>query len=134
MNYKLALLFGVLVWMGIAPLYAVDTPPVMNGHDTSPKYYKETNTPVALFPDFTITDAENDDIKGLVIAFTSGNHTDQDILSFTDQNGITGSFDKTKGALVLSGAAHQLITKQQCVALLIQMMQHLGLPAMTSEH
>ncbi|WP_027585384.1 hypothetical protein, partial [Prolixibacter bellariivorans] len=105
MNYKLALLFGVLVWMGIAPLYAVDTPPVMNGHDTSPKYYKETNTPVALFPDFTITDAENDDIKGLVIAFTSGNHTDQDILSFTDQNGITGSFDKTKGALVLSGAA-----------------------------
>ena len=105
MIYKFTLLLGLLLFTGLNPLFA-DDPPVMSGNETSsPQYFTETNNPVALFPDFTITDADGDDIKGLVIAFTSGNHTDQDILSFTDQNGITGSFDKTKGALVLSGAA-----------------------------
>ncbi|MDM8159582.1 C-type lectin domain-containing protein, partial [Labilibaculum sp. K2S] len=83
----------------------IDTPPEMNGNDISPKYYTETNTPVTVFPNFTITDADGDDIKGLVIAFTSGYSENEDILSFTTQNGISGNFDKTKGALILSGSA-----------------------------
>ena len=105
MIYKFTLLLGLLLFTGLTPLFA-DDPPVMSGNETSsPQYSTETSTPVALFPDFTITDTENDNIKGLVIAFTSGNHTDQDVLSFTNQNGITGTFDKSKGALVLTGDA-----------------------------
>ncbi len=92
--------------MGLNPLYAVDNPPVMNGNDTSPKYYTETNTPVTVFPNFTITDAEGDNIKGLTISFNStGHHSDQDNLSFINQSGITGSFDKNTGILKLSGDA-----------------------------
>ncbi|WP_461637022.1 MBG domain-containing protein [Labilibaculum euxinus] len=83
----------------------IDTPPEMNGNDISPKYYTETNTPVTVFPNFTITDADGDDIKGLVIVFTSGYSENEDILSFTTQNGISGTFDKVNGALILSGSA-----------------------------
>ena len=105
MIYKFTLLLGLLLFTGLTPLFAND-PPVMSGNETSsPQYSTETSTPVALFPDFTIRDAENDDIKGLVIAFTSGNHTDQDVLSFTNQNGIAGTFDKSKGVLALTGDA-----------------------------
>ena len=107
MIYKFTLLLGILLFTGLTPLFA-DDPPVMNGNETSsPQYFTETNNPVALFPDFTITDAEGDDIKGLTISFNSaGHHSDQDNLSYTNNGwGITGVFDKNTGILKLSGDA-----------------------------
>ena len=104
MIYKFTLLLGILLFTGLTPLFA-DDPPVMNGHDTSPKYYSEANAPVALFQHYTITDADSDDIKGLTIFFSAGHHNDQDNLLFTDQNGITGNFDKSTGVLTLAGDA-----------------------------
>ncbi|MDQ1770655.1 lectin-like protein, partial [Labilibaculum euxinus] len=104
MIYKFTTLLGGLMFAAMSSL-CIDTPPEMNGNDISPKYYIETNTPVTVFPNFTITDADGDDIKGLVIAFTSGYSENEDILSFTTQNGISGTFDKVNGALILSGSA-----------------------------
>ena len=104
MIYKFTTLLGGLMFAAMSSL-CIDTPPEMNGNDISPKYYTETNTPVTVFPNFTITDADGDDIKGLVIAFTSGYSENEDILSFTTQNGISGTFDKVNGALILSGSA-----------------------------
>ncbi|WP_461631437.1 MBG domain-containing protein [Labilibaculum euxinus] len=105
MIYKFTTLLGGLMFAAMSSL-CIDTPPEMNGNDISPKYYTETNTPVTVFPNFTITDAEGDDIKGLTISFSStGHHSDQDNLLFTNQNGITGSFDKGTGVLTLSGDA-----------------------------
>ncbi|MUP37247.1 MBG domain-containing protein, partial [Labilibaculum euxinus] len=104
MIYKFTTLLGGLMFAAMSSL-CIDTPPEMNGNDISPKYYTETNTPVTVFPNFTITDADGDDIKGLVIAFTSGYSENEDILSFTTQNGISGTFDKVNGALILSGLA-----------------------------
>nr|WP_321357917.1 MBG domain-containing protein [uncultured Draconibacterium sp.] len=80
-------------------------PPVIDGHNALATYSKETDTPMVLFPEFTITDTEESDIKGLTISFTAGHHNDQDNLLFINQNGITGSFDKSTGVLTLSGNA-----------------------------
>ncbi len=105
MIYKFTLLLSILIlFTGRILLYAGNTP-VMNGNDASPNYYTETNVPVALFPDFTITNTDGSNIKGLVIAFTGGYHSDQDTLVFSSQNGITGTFYKSEGALVLAGDA-----------------------------
>ena len=105
MIYKFTLLLGLLLFTGLNPLFA-DDPPVMSGNETSsPQYFTETNNPVALFPDFTITDADGDDIKGLTIHFSSGYQSNQDTLLFTNTSKIIGKFDDTKGALVLLGDA-----------------------------
>ena len=104
MTYKSTLLIGVLL-LSMMSSWGIDTPPSMYGNNTSPKYYTETNTPVKVFPNFTISDAENNNINGLTIVFTSGYQEGQDILSFTTQNGITGSFNATSGKLTLSGSA-----------------------------
>ena len=85
---------------------AVDDPPVLSGNDTSPTYYAKTSSPMILFPAFTITDIDGGDITGLKIYFSSGHHNDQDNLQFTNQNGITGVFDKITGMLTLSGTAN----------------------------
>nr|WP_320022526.1 MBG domain-containing protein [uncultured Draconibacterium sp.] len=105
MIYKFTLLLGLLLFTGLNPLFA-DDPPVMSGNETSsPQYFTETNTPVALFPDFTIKDLEDDDIKGLTIHFSSGYQSNQDTLLFTNTSKIEGHFDDTQGALVLLGDA-----------------------------
>ncbi len=110
MIYKFTFVLGILLFAGLVPLFA-DEPPVMSANNTSPKYYTETNSPVALFPEFTITGPLINGgpltglIKGLTISFTSGHHNDQDNLSIPDNPllGITGSFDKSTGILRLTG-------------------------------
>ncbi len=44
-------------------------------------------------------------ITGAVVSISDGYQPDQDILTFTDQNGITGAFDVATGTLTLSGTA-----------------------------
>ena len=104
MNYRFTLLLGVLLLATLTSL-SVDNPPTMNGNNASPTYSTGNYDPVVVFPDFEISDSDGDNIKGITIVFTGGHHSDQDNLWFTDQNGITGSFDKSNGILVLSGDA-----------------------------
>ncbi len=44
-------------------------------------------------------------ITGAMVSISDGYQPDQDILTFTDQNGITGAFDVATGTLTLSGTA-----------------------------
>ncbi len=80
-------------------------PPVINGHNDSPTYNTSEYNPVHVFPNFTVTDAEDSDIKGLTIYFSSGYQSNQDTLLFTNTSKIEGYFDDTQGALVLLGDA-----------------------------
>lgn len=104
MNYRFTLVLGVLLLATLTSL-CVDTPPTMNGNDASPTYSTGNYDPVVVFSDFEISDLDGDDIRGITIVFTGGHNSDQDNLWFTNQNGITGSFDKSNGILVLSGDA-----------------------------
>ncbi len=79
-------------------------PPVLQANDTSPTWYYGS-APLLLFPAFTISDTEGDPVSGMKIYFSSGHHNDQDNLHFTNQNGITGTFDKATGVLSLKGTA-----------------------------
>ena len=80
-------------------------PPVIDGKNDSPTYNTGEYNPVHVFPNFTVTDTEGSDIKGLTIHFSSGYQSNQDTLLFTNTSKITGSFDDAKGALVLLGNA-----------------------------
>ncbi|HET6607782.1 MAG TPA: hypothetical protein VFG62_13975 [Rhodopila sp.] len=61
--------------------------------------------PIVLDGSLTVADADSGDILvGATIAITGG-FASGDLLNFTDQGGITGSYDAGTGSLVLSGPA-----------------------------
>ncbi|MEI9898931.1 MAG: Ig-like domain-containing protein [Hyphomicrobium sp.] len=55
-------------------------------------------------PTITITDPDDTNMEGARVSITSGLQSGDELL-FTDQNGITGSFDASTGVLTLSGTA-----------------------------
>ena len=53
----------------------------------------------------TVTDADDDNLASASISISSGFQTSEDVLAFTNANGITGSWNGSNGTLSLSGSA-----------------------------
>ncbi|WP_298622295.1 DUF4347 domain-containing protein, partial [uncultured Zoogloea sp.] len=53
----------------------------------------------------TVSDSDGDSPVGATVSITSGFASGQDTLAFTDQSGITGSWNVATGVLTLSGSA-----------------------------
>lgn len=67
--------------------------------------YTENDGAVPITSTLAISDVDNTHIQSAVVQFTAGYTGSEDVLSFRDQNGITGSFDATTGILTLTGNA-----------------------------
>jgi hypothetical protein len=65
--------------------------------------YTENAGAVAIDPGLTVTDADNTDLAGATVAITAGFVSAQDTLAFTNQLGITGSYNSGTGVLTLTG-------------------------------
>jgi len=81
----------------------VSSPPVISYVGTTISYQSGT-APVSIAPDLTLI-AEDSTISSATISITSGFLGGEDTLSFTNQNGITGSYNSSTGVLALSGNA-----------------------------
>ncbi len=79
-----------------------DAPVLSGGGDTLS--YTENGPAVAAAPGLVVSDADTAMLAGATVAIAAG-HLAGDVLSFADQNGITGSYDSDTGVLTLSGAA-----------------------------
>ncbi|HEX2941257.1 MAG TPA: Hint domain-containing protein, partial [Rhodopila sp.] len=67
--------------------------------------YPENAAPVALDTGLTVTDPDSGgNLTGATVSITSG-FLSGDTLTFTDQNGITGSYNSATGVLTLTGTA-----------------------------
>lgn len=87
---------------------AVNDRPVVSGIETTPLTYKANDPaypPQPISATLLVTDADTN-LSGATVQITSGyqnNSSGHDILSFTNQLGITGSFDASTGKLTLTG-------------------------------
>ncbi|XOV94996.1 MAG: tandem-95 repeat protein [Bacteroidota bacterium] len=79
-------------------------PPVISGNAITIEYL-ETDTDTLVDNTITISDVDDTSLEGAIISFTQGYDQAEDTLQFTDQNGITGSFDDLNGVLTLTGSA-----------------------------
>lgn len=79
-----------------------DPPAVGDGGSLS---YTENDAPTAISPALTVSDPDNATLSGATVAISSGLVAAEDRLRFTDQNGITSSYDGSTGTLTLSGTA-----------------------------
>jgi large repetitive protein len=62
-------------------------------------------TPVIVDGGITVTDGDNANLSSATISITGNFHSAEDVLQFTDQNGITGSYNSATGVLSLSGSS-----------------------------
>ena len=83
----------------------VNDQPVIANVETTPLSYQAQSPPVAITSSLTISDDDDSTIAGATVSITSGFDSGADTLSFTNQNGITGSYDASTGVLTLSGDA-----------------------------
>ncbi|HEY1412217.1 MAG TPA: Hint domain-containing protein, partial [Rhodopila sp.] len=67
--------------------------------------YHTGGSPVTLDPGLTLTDSASTTLTSAAVAIDTADFVPGDTLNFTDQNGITGSFNANNGELTLTGTA-----------------------------
>ncbi|MDX1930867.1 MAG: VCBS domain-containing protein [Pirellulaceae bacterium] len=79
--------------------------PVIATLEAAPLAYTENSGPVAVSATLSLVDVDDANISSAVVQITGNFINGQDALSFTNQNGITGTWNPTTGVLALSGSA-----------------------------
>lgn len=82
---------------------AVNDPPVVT--PSGNLAYTEGDGAVALDDAITVTDADDTDLRTVTVRITGNYIFGEDILAFSDQLGITGSWNAATGTLTLTGPA-----------------------------
>ena len=83
----------------------VNDAPVINNIEGQPVLFTENEIPVALTSNIGLTDDDDINIEFTTVSITGNFVAGEDLLNFTDQNGITGNYNPTTGILSLSGSA-----------------------------
>jgi len=84
-------------------------PPVVIVNDSSSLTYKANSGPIAIFGNALVSDPDSNNLTKMVIQISGGYQNDafgSDVLTFTNQLGITGSFDASTGTLTLTGSSY----------------------------
>ncbi|MDH4052022.1 MAG: DNRLRE domain-containing protein, partial [Rubrivivax sp.] len=84
--------------------YAPNVAPVVTTTG-SPLAYTENGAAAPIDPGLTVADADDTQLSGATVGIVSNYVAGQDLLAFTDQLGISGSWDAGTGVLTLSGTA-----------------------------
>ena len=83
---------------------ATNNPPVVT-MTAAALAFTEGNSATVVDAGLTVTDADSTNLASATVAITANFVTGEDVLGFTTQNGITGSFNATTGVLTLTGSA-----------------------------
>ena len=83
---------------------AVNDPPVV-AMTFGPAAFTSGGSATTADPGVAVTDVDSPTLASATVSITSNYVSGEDVLGFTNQNGITGSFNATTGVLTLSGSA-----------------------------
>ena len=67
--------------------------------------YNENDGALAITSSLTLSDADDSNLESAVVQINANYVNGEDLLSFVDQNGISGSWNAVNGTLTLSGTA-----------------------------
>ena len=67
--------------------------------------YTENSGPIAIDDQLTLSDADSATLNSATVRITGNYNSTQDLLSFTNQSGISGAWDSSTGTLTLTGTA-----------------------------
>jgi hypothetical protein len=84
---------------------AVTAAPVLGKIETSDLVYVKGSGRINITGSITITDADSKNLRSASVRITDGYHSNEDILQFKNQNGISGVWNKSTGILTLTGSS-----------------------------
>jgi ELWxxDGT repeat protein len=84
---------------------AFNAQPVLSNIEATPLNYIESDPPTSITTSLALADFNNFSFVGATIAITGNYLATEDVLGFTNQSGITGSFNSSTGLLALSGSS-----------------------------
>ncbi len=67
--------------------------------------YTENAAPITIDPTLSVTDADHTQLVGAVVRITGNFMASEDVLTFTNQSGISGVYDSINGILTLTGTS-----------------------------
>lgn len=79
--------------------------PMLGTFDATGVVYIEHDGPTVIESGITFSDPDSTNFTGATVSITAGLDTTNDVLAFTAQNGITGSYSAATGVLTLTGSA-----------------------------
>ncbi|MEZ5596736.1 MAG: LamG-like jellyroll fold domain-containing protein, partial [Pseudomonadales bacterium] len=83
----------------------VNDAPVVSAVESPALAYTENDGAVAITSTLTLADVDDTNLESAVVQITTNYVNGEDVLTFVDQNGITGSWDAPTGTLTLTGTA-----------------------------
>ncbi|MEL7497637.1 MAG: LamG-like jellyroll fold domain-containing protein [Planctomycetota bacterium] len=83
----------------------VNDAPVISGIESATLSYNENDGAIAITSTLSISDADDTDIESARVQISGNYANGEDVLAFTNQNGIVGSWNATTGELSLTGSA-----------------------------
>ncbi|MEQ8476441.1 FG-GAP-like repeat-containing protein [Fulvivirga sp.] len=85
---------------------ADNSAPIITASSAPNAIYNEDDSPgVIIDGGLIVSDVDNTTLSSATVQITTNFQTSEDVLEFTDQNGITGSYNATIGLLTLTGSA-----------------------------
>ncbi|WP_160167686.1 DUF4347 domain-containing protein [Methylomonas sp. MK1] len=86
-------------------LLNVNEAPIISGIEGTALAYTENGPATAVTSTLVLSDVDSANLAGATVQISGNYASGQDVLAFTDQNGITGSWNASTGTLTLSGSA-----------------------------
>jgi len=83
---------------------SVNDAPTLSAIETSPLTYNPGDGAVQITTTIVPADGDNINLSGATVQITGNYFSGEDVLAFSDQLGITGSWDNITGTLTLTGA------------------------------
>jgi Ca2+-binding RTX toxin-like protein len=80
-------------------------PTITSGSASASAFAYTENATTAIDSAITVSDTDSPNLASATVSITSGFASAQDTLAFTNQNGITGSYNSSTGILALTGSA-----------------------------
>ena len=84
---------------------ALNEAPVAQNTNDDDIFYTENGAPVQITDTITFTDVDDTNLESAIVRISSGLASSEDVLDFTSQFGITGSYNAGNGTLTLTGSA-----------------------------
>jgi hypothetical protein len=84
---------------------AVNDAPILNDIESSPLNYIENSGAIPITNSITVSDVDNTNLSSATVSITLNYQNGQDLLSFTNANGITATWNASSGILSLSGSS-----------------------------
>lgn len=83
----------------------VNAEPILDSIEVSTVTYNSGDSPTIITADISSYDGDDTNIENATIEITGNYDATEDVLAFTDQLGITGSWDSINGILTLTGTS-----------------------------